>query len=81
MTDTLISPSGSKRWEVWEKIGKNTIGHIDQDQKTNTFKIEAASGSILAGIDVGPYSSKADAMDAIADFTDGSCDMYSHHAM
>jgi hypothetical protein len=75
MTDTVVSPSGAKRWEVSERPGNNVVGHIDQNHRTNVFTIDVVAGSILSGIRKGPYSSRDGAMAAIAAYTKGTCDI------
>jgi len=76
MTDTVISPSGSQgQWEVMDKNDYKIVGHIEQSG--NRFAVKPTVGSVLDGINQGPYSSKEGAMSAIGAHSHGNCSLLS----
>ena len=72
MTETRISPTGTlDEWEIITRADYKTIAHIRQSDQT--FTIVPMQGSILSGVNTGPYASMKDTLSAIEAHTDGRC--------
>jgi hypothetical protein len=71
VVDAVISPSGPKRWMIYEKPGDRRLGIIVQDG--TIFTIHPYRDNFLSGVSLGPYSSKEKAMAAIAAKIGGNC--------
>lgn len=72
MADTVVDPvGGNAQWAVSLLPDYTQVGHIDQNGKM--FVVQPKTGSVLDGVNEGPYASKDEAMQAISTHTGGIC--------
>jgi phage gp29-like protein len=73
MTDTVVRAGGSKSWEVRMASTGKLVGHITPTALMTECQIDPIVEEVIDKIKAGPYSSKQEAMNAIASYTNGTC--------
>jgi hypothetical protein len=73
MTDTVVRIGGSRSWQIRITSTSKLVGHIAPTVSMTEYQIDPIVGEILDKIKAGPYSSKQEAMNAIASYTNGTC--------
>jgi hypothetical protein len=74
MVDAVVSPTGTgspSSWTIYELPDHKELGRLFQ--AGTTFTIMVGKDNFLTGVSLGPYSSKEDALAAIAKKIGGSC--------
>src|ERR1700676_1496235 len=72
MTDTVVRAGGSKSWEVRIASTGKLVGHITPTVLMTECQIHHIVEEVLDKLKAGPYSSKQEAMNAIAGYTNGT---------